>query len=101
MIKGTYPHKRTVSRPDCPDSGVRKRGYVAGGVSPGDSPAVGAATALAAAGVCRQGPLTWRAYVGRGHAHGGHMPTGATHMAGVCRQGPLTWRAYVGRVPAH
>jgi hypothetical protein len=28
MIISTYHHQRTVSRPDCPDLRVRKRGYV-------------------------------------------------------------------------
>jgi len=33
MIIATYHHKPTVRRPDCPDSGVRNRGYVGTGVS--------------------------------------------------------------------
>jgi len=32
MITTTYPHKRTASRPVCPDFGVRKRGYVGSAV---------------------------------------------------------------------
>src|SRR5215472_8872919 len=35
MIKMSYPHLRTVSCLDCPGMGVRKRGYVAIGVSYG------------------------------------------------------------------
>ena len=35
MIKRTYPHFRTVWRPTCPSLGVRNRGYVVPGVSPG------------------------------------------------------------------